>query len=209
VSGPRGPYAGTADRRASILETAWEVFAKQGYRGGSLREISARLGFSQAGMLHHFGSKQNLLLEVLQYRESLNRTDLDPSAGIGLLDQLRSVVSRNAETAGAVQLFVTMSAEATDPDHPAHQYFVDFYRRAMDVFSEALINARRDGAVSQDLDPTAVARQLIAFLDGIQLHWLITPTFDMLAAYDLFVADLRRTYAPDRRRTKSRPRPSR
>jgi AcrR family transcriptional regulator len=188
--GPRGPYAGTAQRRASILEMAWQVFATQGYRGGSLREISARLGFSQAGMLHHFGSKENLMLEVLRYRDGLNSPSED-SLGIRMLDHLRTVVKRNSETPGAVRLFVTMSAEATDLDHPAHQFFVDRYSRLLEMLRSEFILARLDGEVHGDLDPDIAARQLVAFLDGIQLQWLITPVFDMVVAYDQYVKEFR------------------
>jgi len=190
---PRGPYAGTAQRRASILEAAWEVFAIQGYRGGSLREISARLGFSQAGVLHHFGSKQNLLLEVLAYRETLNWPEESPQ-GIRVLDHMRTVVVRNSGTPGAVELFVTMSAEATDPGHPAHEFFINHYNNALEVISSALTQARLDGEVGEHLDPRGAARQLIAFLDGIQLQWLIIPTFDMAAAYDEYVREFRALY---------------
>jgi hypothetical protein len=34
----------------------------------------------------------------------------------------------------------------------------------------------------------------VAFLDGIQLQWLLTPTFDMVAAYDHYGAQFRAAY---------------
>ena len=51
---PRGNYAVTAERRATILQSAFEVFAKYGYRGGSLKDIAEIVGISEAGILHHF-----------------------------------------------------------------------------------------------------------------------------------------------------------
>lgn len=170
---------------------AWEVFATQGFRGGSLREISTRMGYSQSGVIHHFGSKENLLIEVLLYREALNTPDQLVARGLGLLDHLRQVVHRNAETPGAVQLFVTMSAESVDPAHPAHQFFVDRYRRTLDDFSAALAVAQLDGDLDDAMDPESAARQLIAFLDGIQVQWLLTPDLDMTQAYDQYVRDFR------------------
>ncbi len=152
----------------------------------------ARLGFSTAGITHHFGSKDGLLLAVLRYRETIT-TPADV-VGIGLLDHLRTVVVRNAATRGLVQLFVTLSAEATDPDHPAHRHFVDRYTEIVATYAESFAQARRDGDVSDDIEPTAAARDLIAFLDGIQLQWLLTPTFDMVEAYDHYVRRFRAAY---------------
>lgn len=191
---PRGPYAGTAERRDTVIKTAWEVFALQGFRGGSLREIAKRVNLSQAGVLHHFGSKEGLLLEVLNYREELNSPSPNTVHGIGILDHLRTVVTTNIETPGAVRLYVTVSAEATDPDHPAHEFFVERYKKTVDVIASQLVLARMDGKLSPDLDPRMAAEEMIAFLDGIQLQWLLNPAFDMLAAYDRYVANLQARY---------------
>jgi hypothetical protein len=87
-----------------------------------------------------------------------------------------------------------MSAEATDPDHPAHQFFVDRYVRILGLLRSAFTLARLDGDVSEELDPDAAARQLVAFLDGIQLQWLVTPVFDMVVAYDQYVQQFRTLY---------------
>ena len=191
----RGPYAGTAQRRQAILEVAWEVFATQGYRGGSLREIADRVGLSQAGVLHHFGSKEKLLLAVLEYREEINRQDVGREGGLAFLDDFRTIVVRNIETPGAVRLFVTMSAEATDPEHPAHDYFVRRYKQVLATLTGWFTMARLDGWLASDLDPAEAARQMVAHLDGIQLQWLLSPDMDMLRSFDDFIAGIRARYA--------------
>src|SRR3954449_3709684 len=92
----RGPYAKTAARQQEILDTALEVFAQQGFRGASLREIAERVGLSQAGVLHHFDSKEALLAAVLEQRDSQNNAlfaaDL---AAHGVLEALRDAVRRD------------------------------------------------------------------------------------------------------------------
>ena len=52
-------------RKRRILSTAVEVFGEQGYRGTSLREIARRVGMSDAGLLHHFGTKTGLLAATI------------------------------------------------------------------------------------------------------------------------------------------------
>ena len=99
----RGPYAKTAERRRSILDTALEVFASSGFRGASIREIAARVGMTDTGVLHHFGGKGNLLLEVVKQKEAEDGDSLhDP--------YLRDIVARNGTRPGTVRLFTTLSA---------------------------------------------------------------------------------------------------
>ena len=62
-------YAKGRERRAAILAAADEAFAKHGFRGASLATIADSVGLTQPGLLHHFPSKEHLLLEVLRYRE--------------------------------------------------------------------------------------------------------------------------------------------
>ena len=101
-------------RRREILRTAVEVFGEQGFRGSSLREIAARVGISEAGLLHHFGSKAGLLTATLEERDrrDLVRRTEDEAAGADLLTTIRDQVRRNAETPGLVSLHVVVAAEA-------------------------------------------------------------------------------------------------
>jgi AcrR family transcriptional regulator len=191
--GPRGPYAKTAARRAQILDVALDVFGRLGYRGGSLREIADRVGVSDTGVLHHFGSKQRLLIAVLEHREALSRQGRPSQEGLALLDGLRGLVAQNASTPGLTQLFVTLSAEATEPDHPAHDFFVARYEDVTQYFVDQLEVARDDGQVSADVDVTEAAQQLIAVMDGLQVQWLLNDKVDMVAAFDQFLEGFRHT----------------
>ena len=56
----------TAKHRA-ILETAARLICKQGYEGTSIQEIADACGLTKAGLYHHIESKEQLLVEIMNY----------------------------------------------------------------------------------------------------------------------------------------------
>jgi AcrR family transcriptional regulator len=173
----RGNYAKTAGRRREILEAGIDVFSTNGFRSGSIREIAERVGMSQAGLLHHFPSKTDLLAEVLRLRDEkaleILRSDTPP--GIDTLRDMVELVAHNATVPGLVELHCVLSAEATSPDHPAHDYFRERYDRTIRSMEEAFAQLERDGQLAPGLTPSAAARGLVAMSDGLQVQWLLDP----------------------------------
>jgi AcrR family transcriptional regulator len=176
----RGPYAKTAERRRTILATALEVFAESGFRGASIREIASRVGMTDTGVLHHFGGKGNLLLEVVKQKE-------DEDAGALRDPYLRDLVARNGTRQGTVRLFTTLSAESTDPEHPAHDHFVNRYASVREHVTRGLARDSDEGRIPASIDPAVAARLMLAVMDGLQLQWLLDPSLEMDAAYNDFI----------------------
>ena len=52
-----------------ILHAASDLFAEHGYRGASLALIAERVGMSTPGLLHHFPTKEHLLIDLLALRQ--------------------------------------------------------------------------------------------------------------------------------------------
>ena len=176
----RGAYAKTAERRRTILATALEVFAESGFRGASVRVIASRVGMTDTGVLHHFGGKGKLLLEVVKQKEDEDADALrDP--------YLRDLVAKNGTRNGTVRLFTTLSAESTDPEHPAHDHFVNRYAHVREVVAERLTRESTEGRIPATIDPDLAARVMLAVMDGLQIQWLLDPSMEMDAAYIDFI----------------------
>ncbi len=171
----RGPYAGTAERRRAILESAFEVFAKSGYRGGSMRDVAQRIGISHTTLLHHFSSKSELLAGVLQLRDEYGQPGFDDSGGssVGMLRQLVEVVRHNQEVPGLTELYCILSAEATDPEHAAHEYFRGRYTRLVGQLQAGLEQMAAAGELREGVDPLLEAQRITALMDGLQVQWLL------------------------------------
>ena len=173
--GPRGPYAKSEQTRKAILDAALKVFAESGYRSGSLRNVADRVGMSEAGLLHHFPSKSALLEAVLERRDEQTQEqfDFDPSHGVEILRSLIKLAEYNASTPGVVELFCTLSAEATSPEHPAHAYFTNRYEFTRNMTLTAFRELAEKGELRPEVSPEAASRSVLALMDGLQIQWLL------------------------------------
>lgn len=171
----RGPYRKTAARQQEILDAALTVFGRSGYRAGSIREIAEAVGLSQAGLLHHFESKDALLIAVLRHRDEYTAARFPASRGIGTLRSGIAVTRDSMAHRGVVELYCVLSAEATAVDHPAHQYFVDRYAWARSAFVDALERMAQAGQLREGVEPARAARSALALVDGLQVQWLLDP----------------------------------
>jgi AcrR family transcriptional regulator len=190
----RGGYAKGRERRDAILAAANEVFAKRGFRGASLATIAKRVGMSEPGLLHHFASKEELLLELLKLRDQHDdeRIAQARAAHAGPLEVVLELCRQNQERPGIVRLFTILAAESVDDDHPAHDWFLARYSDRRAILTDRLAEAQREGSVDPALDPEQVASQILAMFDGLQLQWLLDPEgVDMVAVFEAFLERLR------------------
>ncbi|WP_181028585.1 TetR/AcrR family transcriptional regulator [Pseudoclavibacter sp. RFBA6] len=173
MAGPRGEYKKSAMRREQILDAAFTIFSKGGYTGSSVNEIARAVGMTQTGLLHHFaGGKVALLRAILERRDARAETILAEQHGREFLAGLVEI-SRTQETQrGAVQLYTILAAEATDPDHPAHDYFTERFTRITDAVAAAIEEVGATGGLADGVDPRRAAIELVATLEGLELLWL-------------------------------------
>jgi AcrR family transcriptional regulator len=66
---PRGQFdrsARKAQTRTRLLEAAAQVYARRGFAGATLEEVASEAGFTKGAVYAHFGSKENLLLALVE-----------------------------------------------------------------------------------------------------------------------------------------------
>ena len=181
--------------RELVLDTALAMFAEQGYRATSVRDIAARCGMTHPGLLYHFPSKAGLLMAVLQWRDEVDCMEGGvPFADLEARALLRHLVigaKHNATKRGIVELFANLSVEAAAPHHPAHDYFVDRYAALKATLTRAFDDLDREGALRAGVLPAVAAAQVVATMDGLQIQWLLDPQgVDMAEALEALVSAL-------------------
>lgn len=183
----RGPYAKGVAKREEVLTTALEVVSERGFGGASVKELADAVGLTPAGLLHYFGSKDELFVQVLRKRDEVDTARFLPDAGSDpgeLMTAFVSLIRHNAEVPGLVALFSRMAAAADDPSGPAHDYFAARGANLRTQMAGILAQLQADGQVSDRVPAEMLARMLQALADGLQLQWLVDPDFDMGAGVE-------------------------
>lgn len=168
------------------------TFGNRGYSKGSLVDIADQVGMTHAGVLHHFGSKDQLLLEVLAYRDKTDVEHLQGKHIPGGLDLFRHLVTTarlNAGRPGIVQTFAVLSAESVTEQHPAKDFFRGRYTQLRAEVGEALAQVC---ATDDPPDPAALdaaAAGVLAVMDGLQVQWLLDPDAVDLAYASAFAIE--------------------
>ena len=183
TSRARGPYRKGVERRREIVAAAAELFAESDYTHSSMRELAKRVGLSQALLLHYFSDKEDLLVEVLNLRDASVADYLAEIAKSDVATRSREVARHSADHEGLTSLYIALSAEAIDPDHPAHGYFVDHYRSAKEQTQEPSSGTDEPPA---GVNPELVTALGIAVMDGLQVQRQYRPDLDAVAAVDAF-----------------------
>ncbi|MGW2613896.1 TetR/AcrR family transcriptional regulator [Streptomyces sp. NPDC001500] len=175
--------ARTEERRAEIVRAALAVIAERGYRGASMAAVAERVGLTQQGLLHHFPTKDALLVAVLRERD---QWDAVPDTR-WRVDLLASLVEYNAMRPGIVQTFSALLGESVTEGHPAREYFTERYTRVRAGMAAALRTEYGD-RLPNGLTPERTAPLLVAVMDGLQYQWLLDPeSVDMPQAFRDFL----------------------
>ena len=168
--------------KLAIIEHAAGAFATGGFQGTSMRSIARSVGIDHSTLLHHFKSKDELLVAVLRWRDVSGGRQVAGS-GIGpeitadtLAEGVRTLATANAEDADLTRLFSIMVAEAGQEGHPARQYLQWRQKLAMDFWQGF---AQEAGSGSGDVAPTFTAHEkaalFISVWDGLQTYDALNP----------------------------------
>jgi AcrR family transcriptional regulator len=179
---PSAAPTATPTRREQILDAASSLFAESGYRGTSVAAVAERVGITDAGVLYHFKTKEDLLIAVLGHFDRDVEHGLAAAGlrGIDLITVARHWGAGMEAMPEISSLLIHLSAEHLSADSPARRFLQERYQRLLDRFTAAFAAAARAGDLLADLDPSWEAAALVAHLDGIRVQWfLLDRSFSM------------------------------
>jgi AcrR family transcriptional regulator len=177
-------------RKRQIVDEAMRVIGQQGFNGFTIQVLAAKCGISNAGLLYYFGSKDALLIALLEEVERQDTEVIAPLVEVARrmpdateeslkvrVALLRTIVERFSERRELGRFALTLQSESLDPLHPAHNWFRLRQDAALRLFEDMVT-----GLVPE---PATTARLLYAMMNGLSQEWLRDNCgFDLLAAWD-------------------------
>ncbi|MFJ3666363.1 TetR/AcrR family transcriptional regulator [Streptomyces sp. NPDC090106] len=193
----RRTYAVGDERRLRIIDAAVEHFAQRGFHASSLAQIAKDVGITQGGLLHHFRSKEDLLVQVLERIDEQDEQKFfceEFGTAAEAYAKLLRLTAYNAARLGRTRMFNVLAAEAGDVAHPAHAYFRRRYAKVVDSMAACFRHAVANGELRPDTDVTGLAEETAAVMDGLQLQWALDPQgFDMVGRFHRYADRLLRS----------------
>ncbi len=151
--------------KEELLLKCYDVFARRGYHGITLRKLAGELGISTGSLYHYFPTKQSILNELFAFltRQDVNsyKEILDPSAG--LREMLEGFFDFIEERETYFQDLLLLTIE----------YFRhDSSNDTVASLNSAMANYRKVVVDSLKL-PAALGSMIIVFLNGLVYHRLL------------------------------------
>ena len=189
--------------RQTLIETASELLATKGTTATTFDAIAGVCGLSRGCIRFHFGSKNGLLLAVVERvfadYEAFIETELirrgeRPSSILEVLESHRDFTRQN-ETIGRV--FFVLLFEALGPNPDLLPHFTHLLSRLRVLAIEWIEAARADGTIAPDLDADAVACIVLSVFGGLRYHWYVErENMDLDRIYSVLHQMLVRALAP-------------
>jgi AcrR family transcriptional regulator len=176
---PGGPHLKGVLKRREILDTALELIAEHGYSNLSLQQIADATKLTKAGLLYHFGTRENLFVEILRRRDQRDSAANPQTPPEGL--RLMRIARHNNEVPGLVELYSALLQEGVDPQNAAHGYFTERYATVQDRVASDIQHAIDHSELPAGVDKEFLARILVAVADGLQLRWQYDRSVDPAA----------------------------
>lgn len=181
----RGPGASTPSRRAQIAQAAVASFAEHGYERASLRDIASRAGVTHAALLRHYAGKEDLLPAALAQREEHEESLAAEIMSAELPGEqiLSAVLAEEFDDPEFQRHWLALSVAATNPDHPAHDFFIGRRERMRTRFTDGPLSMADSEHLTADEKVTLV----LAMVDGLRIQALLDPSRDALGLLTQFM----------------------
>jgi AcrR family transcriptional regulator len=162
------------ETRDQILEAALKLASRVGLSGLTIGTLAEELELSKSGLFAHFGSKEALMIAVLEFAaerftDVVVRPALAQPRGEA---RLRALLEGHRLWPVAVPqpggcIFIASSVEFDDRPGPVHDRLRQLWQQWHDFAAESVRKAVDAGEFRADVDPDQFAFEL----DGIRLSW--------------------------------------
>jgi AcrR family transcriptional regulator len=184
------------DKAQRIIAAMRASVATRGAAGSTFDHVAREAGVSRGLLHYYFGSKERLLVSVVrQDADDRIRAMDERLTGADSVDEVMQallfVLQEFLGEPGSQAVIYEMLSASRHSDEIRAE-LADLYRRWREHMAVALRDKQREGVVSLEAEPEAVASMLTALGDGFGIQVITDPDWDRDAALELGVRLARR-----------------
>jgi AcrR family transcriptional regulator len=169
------------ERRAAterrILDAAVHLIASSGSSAVSLADVGEAAGYSRGIVTHQFGTRDEMLRQVVRYaQQSFVPPETDARGLELLLVTVDAYLGYLMAETPAGRAFLLMWGEAAAPDSSLRPIFAERDAWFRDLLRDYIGEGVREGSIRAGTDPDAAAMAVMSQLRGIGLELMISPS---------------------------------
>ncbi len=173
------------DRRQQIVAAAQRMLTRNGWRGTTIAQIAQEVGGSPPPACCTTSPPRSNCCTPCSTH--VMRTTTSEPTGREISPR-RSGRPRAESNSHRVWwgTFVVMLVENLMPDAPLHGRLLDRWRLSVEIVAESIRSQQRSGRYRKDVDASVRAVEIVAFINGMEISWLLDRSIslgDVFAEY--------------------------
>jgi len=175
-----------------LLAAAAELFADRGYRQTTLADIGERAGYSHGLVTRRFGSKQGLLVALLDHMidvwmQNAVHPAVASETGIkGIRAFLAAFCANATANSSNLKALESLMFEGLWGEPEFKERLIIVHNQGLELFRGLVQGGIKNGTVRQDADADAVALMASTALRGATYLWLLEENFDICGTLNSF-----------------------
>ncbi len=192
---PRTQAERSALAESAMIRAAIELLNTAGLQGTTAAAVGVNAGYSRGLATHQFGSKAGLVRAVLKrvstlWSEELIK-NLDGKTGLdAITTAIDSHLSHALEHPEYIRAQNILWGAALDPSSEFKPNVAEFMKIQRESVAAWIRGGQAKGEISANIDADHAAAQYYGGLIGINSQWLVSPDFDLAAAYEDFKTNM-------------------
>jgi AcrR family transcriptional regulator len=157
--------------REGIIEAAARIFSEKGFHATSMQDIADAVNLQKASLYHHFSSKQEILVDILDHALDLinNRLELVLAQPLSPDEKLRQAMVSYFQTIAENQnLSVVLLLELRSLNPELKDRQASRREKFEKIWKDLIIEGKQQGAFN-NVDPSLTGKAILGVM-----NWTVT-----------------------------------
>jgi AcrR family transcriptional regulator len=158
------------------LAAALRVFWQRGYEGASMAELTAAMGITKPSLYAAFGNKEALFKKALDLYEREKMAYMEPALeeptsrrmAERLLTGALHMQTSTCDPKGCLGVISTMACG--QEAESVRAFVIERQQKSRDALIARLERAKAEGDLPADIEPEALARYMVAVMQGLSVQ---------------------------------------